>query len=179
MFPFMNKKRRNPFGFPDFDDFGMDFDKIEEEMQRMMQEAQKGGKFAQNSPFVYGFSMRVGPDGKPVVNEFGNVPRTNAQGKPRELEEREPLVDVINKPKEVSVIVELPGVDKHDIKLEAKGETLSVRVGTKARKYAKDIALHTKVKPESAKATYKNGVLEVTLDKIAPNVEKKREIKVE
>lgn len=172
MFP--SKKRRSPFGgfFLDFDE---DFRRIGEEMERMMREAQKSGRFEQNSPFVYGFSMRVGPDGKPVVNEFGNVPR----GKGEKLEEREPLVDVIDKDREVSVIVELPGVDKQDIKLEAKGETLSVKVDAKGRKYSKEIPLPAKVKPDSAKATYKNGVLEVTLQKLAPAVEKKREIKVE
>jgi len=170
MFP---KKRRSPFG--SLFDLDFDFDKLEEEMERMMREAQKGGRFEQNTPFVYGFSMRVGPDGKPVVNEFGNVPR----GKKEHMEEREPLVDVIDQAKEVSVIVELPGVEKHDIKLEAKGETLSVKVDTKERKYSKEIPLPAQVKPDSAKATYKNGVLEVTLQKITPSPEKKREIKVE
>jgi len=24
-------------------------------------------------PFVYGYSMTMGPDGKPIVREFGNV----------------------------------------------------------------------------------------------------------
>ncbi|MEW5955639.1 MAG: archaeal heat shock protein Hsp20 [Candidatus Micrarchaeota archaeon] len=155
----------------------LDFGRMEEEMERMFREAQKmpGAKVQRYGPFVYGFSMRVGPDGKPIVHEFGNVPRGKREG----VEEREPLVDVIDKDKEVSVIVELPGVDKQDIKLQAKGEALSVKVDTKERKYSKEIPLPAKVKPESAKATYKNGVLEVTLQKITPSPEKKREIKVE
>ena len=175
VFVFPSKKRRSPFG--EFFDIGFDFDKLEEEMERMMRDVQRmpGAKVQQYGPFVYGFSMRMGPEGKPIINEFGNMPR----GKKERLEEREPLVDVIDKDREVSVIVELPGVDKQDIKLQARGDVLSVKVDTKERKYAKDIPLHAKVKPDTAKATYKNGVLEVTLQKLAPAVEKKREIKVE
>lgn len=174
MLPFF-RKRRSPFD--PFFSIDLDFRRMEEEMERMFREAQKmpGAKVQRYGPFVYGFSMRVGPDGKPVVHEFGNFPR----GKKEKTEEREPLVDVIDKEKEVSVIVELPGVEKEDIKLEAKSETLSVKVDAKERKYSKEISLPAKVKPETAKATYKNGVLEVTLEKVTPSAEKKHEIKIE
>jgi hypothetical protein len=33
----------------------------------------KGGKVREYGPFVYGYSMTVGPDGRPKVREFGNV----------------------------------------------------------------------------------------------------------
>src|SRR3989304_1293319 len=59
-------------------------------------------------PFVYGFSMSVGPDGRPVIREFGNVEPT-ARG-PLLKEEREPLVDVIDSNGEVGVVSGLPGV---------------------------------------------------------------------
>jgi HSP20 family protein len=32
-----------------------------------------GGKVREYGPFVYGYSMTIGPDGKPKVREFGNV----------------------------------------------------------------------------------------------------------
>ena len=33
----------------------------------------EGGKVRQVGPIVYGYSMTIGPDGKPKVREFGNV----------------------------------------------------------------------------------------------------------
>jgi HSP20 family protein len=36
-------------------------------------ETQEGGKVREVGPIVYGYSMTIGPDGKPYVKEFGNV----------------------------------------------------------------------------------------------------------
>lgn len=109
-------------------------------------------------PIVYGWSMVVGPDGKPVVRQFGNVlPKTKAIDA-----EREPLVDINETPEEVSVIAEMPGVDKSDVKLKASDATLEIKAG---QKYYKVVELPSKVLADKAKASYKNGVLEVRLPK--------------
>ena len=36
-------------------------------------ETSEGGKVREVGPIVYGYSMTIGPDGKPHVKEFGNV----------------------------------------------------------------------------------------------------------
>ncbi len=110
-------------------------------------------------PFVYGFSMSLGADGKPVIREFGNV-ESSSRG-PLLKEEREPLVDVIDEGGEVVVVTELPGVEKEDIKLESTDRALKIRVESARRRYFKEMELPHLVDPRTAKATYKNGVLEV------------------
>ena len=124
-------------------------------------------------PFVYGYSMTVGPDGKPKIREFGNVKPTlkpEAFGLSRPTlhirEEREPLVDVISTNGEIQVIAELPGVEKEDIKLHGTEDTLTISVDTPKRKYFKEIQMPEKIDPKKAKTSYKNGVLKVTLPKI-------------
>src|SRR5205807_6800400 len=67
-------------------------DRLMDDMMRKAVEMPKAQEGA--SPFVYGFSMSVGPDGKPVIREFGNV-EPGARG-PLVKEEREPLVDVMD-----------------------------------------------------------------------------------
>src|SRR5919112_6596266 len=62
-----------------------------------------GAKVREVGPLVYGYSMTIGPDGKPNVREFGNV-KSNGQrnllapagkdARPQISSEREPLVDV-------------------------------------------------------------------------------------
>jgi HSP20 family protein len=123
-------------------------------------------------PFVYGYSMTIGPDGKPQIREFGNVkpslkPEPFGTRRPSldVKEEREPLVDVISTNNEIKVVAELPGVEKEDIKLHGTEKTLTISVDTPQRKYYKEIDLPALVESKTAKSEYKNGVLEVTLTK--------------
>jgi HSP20 family protein len=123
-----------------------------------------GSRVREYGPFVYGYSITIGPDGKPIVREFGNV-KPQPYGRPSVSirEEREPLVDVITADDEVKVIAELPGVEKDDIKLEGTEDTLIISVDTPERKYYKEVKLPVPVDPEKAKSNYKNGVLEIIL----------------
>ncbi|UCG37574.1 MAG: Hsp20/alpha crystallin family protein [Candidatus Bathyarchaeota archaeon] len=122
-----------------------------------------GSKIRELGPFVYGYSMRIGPDGKPIIREFGNV-QPSRRG-PLIKEEREPLVDVMSANGEIKIIAELPGVDKKDIKLHVLDDVLTISVETQDRKYYKEAKLPSEVAPGQAKTSYKNGVLEVTLQK--------------
>ena len=176
-----------------FGDLDGEFERMREQMERAVQrdieEAQKRGSgpgaFKAEGPHVWGFSMRVGPDGKPVINQFGNVPQRlapTAGGKAKRGEEpaREPLVDLIEADKETTVVAEVPGVAKEDIRLDAKEDSLEIDVEKGERKYHKVVQFKAPVKPETAKATYKNGVLEVRLDrKASPAKEKSTKIKIE
>ena len=123
-------------------------------------------------PFVYGYSMTIGPDGKPQIREFGNVkpslkPEPFGARRPSldVKEEREPLVDVMSTNNEVKIVAELPGVEKEDIKLHGTEKALTISVDTPQHKFYKDIDLPASVDPKTAKSVYKNGVLEVTLTK--------------
>jgi len=80
-------------------------------------------------------------------------------------EQREPLVDVMQTDGEVKVIAELPGVEKEDIKLHGTEESVTITVDTPERKYYKEVELPAKVETKKTKASYKNGVLEITLEK--------------
>jgi HSP20 family protein len=143
-----------------------EFDRLEEMMDEMMRRAfetpSEGAKFRR--PYVYGFSMSVGPNGKPVIREFGNV--ESSHGGPRIREEREPLVDVMEENREVVILAELPGVERDDINLNAAENHLTISVDTAERKYHKELSLPAMVDPKSAQASYKNGVLEVRLRKL-------------
>ena len=130
-------------------------------------------------PLIYGYSVTIGPDGKPVVREFGNI-RTPGRGKlPVEVQEkREPLVDVIDENGTIKVVAEVPGVTKENIELRTSGRTLTISADA-ARKYYKSVELPAEIDPESAKASYKNGILEVKMTKLKPSLPKGRSIRIE
>ncbi len=137
---------------------------MDEMMEEMMQRALEMPRASEGpSPFVYGFSMSVGSDGKPVIREFGNV-ESSSRG-PLLKEEREPLVDVLEDGGEVVVVTELPGVEREDIRLESTDRALKINVESAKRRYLKEMELPHMVDPRTARATYKNGVLEVRFSK--------------
>ncbi|MHB8585792.1 MAG: archaeal heat shock protein Hsp20 [Thermoplasmatota archaeon] len=177
--PFRRRKGPSGPGGPDdpFGDFFAQFEDEFRDMQRMMgevfQQAAKAAEDAmeqhkQGQPFVYGFTMRMGPDGKPHFDSFGNVQNVVSGGTPvGELPAREPLTDVIEHDKEISLTVELPGVQKEEINLHVSEDRISIRVEASGRfgRFQKTIPLPAKVRPETAEATYKNGILDLTIQR--------------
>jgi HSP20 family protein len=192
-FPRWIRRRRSPF-FPmfsrDLDDYFRDMDRYFEELFKGFQERVPrelvrernlpgGGKIREMGPFVYGYSVTVGPDGKPVIREFGNIKPSGRGREPVELsDKREPLVDVIDEKTQVRVIAELPGVEKKNIALDLDGKLLTISVET-PRKYYKKVELPSEVDAESVKASYKNGILEITIKKPKPEERRGRTIDIE
>ena len=165
--PWWRRKRdRDKRRYPWFDVFE-EFDRLEEMMDEMTRHAfeeEPSEKLGAFRPYVYGFSMSLGPDGKPVIREFGNV--QSGRFGPQLREEREPLVDIMEESDEVVVVVEIPGVEKDDINLNTTEDHLTISVENPDRKYRKELALPARVDHKSARASYKNGVLEVRLKKL-------------
>ncbi len=194
-------------GLFDMDPF-REFDNMEREMdsifgrlediqtnapQELVREYQTsdGAKVREVGPLVYGYSMTIGSDGKPKVIEFGNVKSPNQLGvtgtignAPKSSSqqisaEREPLVDVNTTDKEVKVVLEIPGVKKEDIKINAFDEAVEVIANNPQRKYHKTIDLPKEANPETAKSIYQNGILEITFSKKENTKPKGKEIKID
>ena len=163
-----------------------DIDRMIEEMEKEMAEAFKGMENAvpedmyrerrlpdgsvrrEYGPFVYGYSVKIGPDGKPIIREFGNIkPGLTGEGEaPLNLtERREPLVDVIEDGETVKVLAELPGVEKRDIRLKATDHSLTINVDNPTRKYYKELEFPEEVDEKTAKSNYTNGILEIVFKK--------------
>src|SRR3989304_1788212 len=190
--PEWTKRRPSPFDKdPFFGDIARIFGQMEERMEEEFKDFTKtvpkdyvkerkppdGSTVKEFGPFVYGYSLKIGPDGKPEIREFGNI-RKSLKG-PEVKEEREPLVDVVETNSEIRVVVELPGVEKTDIKLHGTEESLEISVDTPQYKYYKEVTLPVKVRVKEAKSSYKNGVLEVILPKAeAPQKPKGEQIDI-
>jgi len=99
---------------------------------------------------------------------------------------RQPLSDLKETDKELIASIEIPGVDKKDIQLRITENNLEVKVEKKQemkvekkgylraersyKGFYRSMYLPSKVIPEQAKASYKDGVLEI----IMPKSEKKK-----
>jgi HSP20 family protein len=148
----------------------------QKDLQDLMKKNMKNMNF--QGPFVFGMNMRVGPDGKPFVDSFGNM-NAKQEGKGDIKQERDPLVDIYEEDEMVIVVMEVPGVDKDQVELRASPNELEVFAetsdgGPHPRKYHKIIQLPTEINPDVAKARYQNGILEVKLSKVEQKIKKKK-----
>jgi len=112
---------------------------------------------------VYGFSVKMGLGGKPVIEQFGNIKATERGAVVDEV--REPIADVFDEGEKLVVISELPGVEEKDIHLEVKDDVLNLSAEAKDRKYSKEVLLPSPIDADSMESSYKNGVLEIKLRK--------------
>jgi len=165
-----------PWSYADVDEMMKEMEKefmaltdIESQLpkeQAREKRAEDGSVSREIGQIVYGYSMTIGPDGKPVIREFGNLKRTPSKEWMEAISDtREPLVDVVEGDNEVRVLAELPGVKKQDVALTVEGRSLVISAETPARKYRKELELPYFVELEGSNSTFNNGILEVTLPK--------------
>ena len=154
--------------------FESDFASMNKRLNRMFEDLT-------NTPGVktYGYTMYQGPDGIPHVQEFGNTTKDGGliASTPFGMI-AEPLTDVVIDNNVVRATAEIPGVKKEDIVLDGTPSSLTISVNTDRRRFSKTLALPCDVDIGSAKATYNNGILEVTPNPIRP-MEHKTKITVE
>jgi HSP20 family protein len=110
-----------------------------------------------------------------------------------ELERRFPKVDVIDRDADIVVKAEVPGVDKKDLEVTTTENTVTIKGKTSHEEkeekgdyfrseisrgsFSRTVALPGEVDGANAKASFKDGVLELTLPKLAKS--KRIPIKVE
>lgn len=109
------------------------------------------------------------------------------------FEGRMPKVDVIDRDKEVVVKAELPGVNKDDLDVTISDDTLTIKSSTKHEEtkeegqyhrrelstgeFSRTLQLPAKVNSSDAVASFKDGMLELTLPKVEEV--KRRSIKID
>ena len=164
-----------------FDD---EFDRLFKRMSRsfmnldeVFDETNESGNIQSYGPFYYGYTMTVGPDGKPVVKEYGNV-------KPGLLptsDTREPLVDTLvdEKEKVLKLVAEMPGVEKKDVKVVVEDKTVCIDAEHGKKKYHAKVPIKQKVNKDSAKASYTNGILELKFKLEEPEKPKGKTVEVQ
>ncbi|MFO7966884.1 MAG: archaeal heat shock protein Hsp20 [Archaeoglobaceae archaeon] len=187
-----NDDECNPWKRKDKDKFDEFFGKgigLDEMVKRMFGEFGdfddlfRNEGLTEGQPYVRGFAIRMGPEGEPEIREFGNTCGVSTDGFEghgvHEEEEQETLVDVMKGDEEVHVIADMPGVSKEDIDVNASTTSVKITAEGGNRKYSEKVDLDCEVYPETSKARYNNGVLEVTLKRKEPKEEEGEQTKVE
>lgn len=157
-----------------WDPFG-DLFRIEGEMNRMFDDFWRGGLRGRRQ------LAAPGRAGVPAEREETLVGVPNA--------------DLIDRKDALVIRAEIPGVSKENIKVDVTDERISISAKMEREKeekkedyywrgrtygaWQRSFPLPVRVKSEKAKASYKDGILEVTLPKTEEEKKKKRELKIE
>jgi HSP20 family protein len=176
------------------DDLFTDLEKIEREFEDVFMdikapkeimidyETQEDVGVGEFSSFVYGYSMTVELGDKPHLSNRSSKKMKGVfeYDGPKVTSEREPLAEVNVYDKEVKVVLEMPGVSKEHIKIQAYKNSVEVCSDHPQRKYQViDIPQVADIK--TIRSTYKNGILEIVFkkkEKLERN-NKGREIRIE
>ena len=176
-FPFERKERFEDDWFKE--PFESMIQRFEESMpsefnELVREEKTPSGVSRRYGPFVYGFSYTAEPGKEPIFQEFGNIKPSHRGIEPSEG--REPLVDVMSEKDKFKVFVELPGVEKEKVKLDVADDSVEIKTDDE-KKFYKMIYLDSTIDPDSAKSSYKNGILTLELDK--KEKRKGKEVKID
>lgn len=106
---------------------------------------------------------------------------------------KKPFIDLVETDKEVIATVEMPGLDKGDIKINLTEDQLEISAETKHEEekkekgyiykerrsgsYYRTISLPSSIDSDNSKASYNNGILQITMPKT--EIKKKTPLKVE
>ena len=106
---------------------------------------------------------------------------------------RKPFIDLVETDKEVIATVEMPGLDKGDIKINLTQDKLEISAETKHEEekkekgyiykerrsgsYYRTVSLPSSIDSDNSKASYNNGILQITMPKT--EIKKKTSLKVE
>ena len=91
------------------------------------------------------------------------------QREPAPQEPIEPPVDVFDEGKEVVIVCDVPGLELEELDITVEDRSVSVTTKPGApRAYRKSLDLQTEVAADSLRATCRNGVLEIRLQKREP-----------
>jgi len=153
------RKKKNPWFNDLYDELEKLGDLIDETMQKALDNPSKDTPTKRKI-----FSVKIGPDGKPNVQEFNNNQPLQAESEVGD--DLEPLVDILEEGETVIVLAALPGVNKDDIDLRLTERNLTFSVDAVDFEWYDELRLPARVNPKSARASYKNGVLEIKVKKL-------------
>jgi HSP20 family protein len=109
---------------------------------------------------MYDFHLRFGTLAGQGIDRQG--PKPSVTMPPAQVET---AYDLFDEPREVVIVVQVPGVSASDVQLEAQGHDLVLNAGNGERQFARRIPLPLVADLDKASISLTNGILEIRLPK--------------
>jgi len=83
----------------------------------------------------------------------------------RKWKDPKPLIDIFQEKNWITIVAEIAGFNKETLKINVKDQKITLSAKAKNRRYYKSLNLPKVVVPNAVHTTFKNGVLEIKLQK--------------
>ena len=115
---------------------------------------------------LFAYGVTLGPYGRVYIKEFGHFGCfTNIRDSLKTDQKLKPLVDILEEDDEIRVVAELHRANKEQINIIGTEKNLIIHMNRQRQQPTMNLDLPCSVNPETAKATLKNGVLEIVMKK--------------
>lgn len=120
-------------------------------------------------PIIYGYTIFQKAGDKPNIQGFKIANAPFLEDEEEEIDDIyinkvNPVIEIYESDEHIYITNDF-GVEEHEIEFNAKENRLEIGVLSSKFAYSREIELPSKVDPESATYTYKNGVFEIILKK--------------
>ena len=148
-----------------------EFERISSEIQKMFESfcfiemlgEIRRDKFRENKWFTYNFIIKTQVLEGPKSRKFDSYPLKITPRLPLNSRKDKSTFDIIGGDNEVTITIEMPDVKKGDISLRVTRDSIEIIDTKPMREYYRLINLPCSVKSKTAKATYRNGVLDIII----------------
>ncbi|MCS3923939.1 Hsp20 family protein [Methanosalsum natronophilum] len=162
----MVDKRRRPFDENGNNFGGEHIENIEQLINYISTIFEDNSNGPPDKPLVYGFTIIQTPGKKPEILGFkGALPDlTKIQGSQQIwIGQKEPYVDIIEDDNNLYVLIDI-GTEELNLDYSLNEDRIELVSFEEHSNYRKEIELPRKINPDSLSETFKNGVLEITLE---------------
>ena len=120
---------------------------------------QSSGKTESRSKISHIENMRMS---RKLYPQHYRSPQSYAR---RRANDPKPLIDIFQEKKWITIVAEIAGFNKETLKIHVKDQKITLSAKAKNRRYYKSLNLPKVVVPNAVRTTFKNGVLEIKLQK--------------
>ena len=111
---------------------------------------------------VRSVSVEAMRSARSMYPQYSRYSQNRAKG---EWKAPKPLIDIFQEKTWITIVAEIAGFNKETLKINVKGQKITLSAKAKDRRYYKSLNLPKIVIPNLMHTTYKNGVLEIKLKK--------------
>ena len=135
-------------------DYSIDFESMEEILEEILETFEEH-ELDFSQPLKVGFSISMDQSGCLKIDEFGIIKQAEKQQK-----QQEPLIDIIESNEDVMVCVETNSFPPEEINIKVL-DYCAIISSSRTKKLIKKVYFPAKIKENSVKTRYNNGILEI------------------
>lgn len=171
MFEFFDKKKKdgNEENRENVFRFNINLEEIEKQMDTLMKDMMSSQNVQPGKPNFFSVSIKVDKNGNKTIRTMDGS-QTNMQKSGvipnKAANVNEPLADIHDLGDKIAIIADMQGMAEKDVRIGVENDSLiAINANDGTRTFSKNVELPADIDKKSLRTNFKNGILEITLNK--------------